>query len=180
MIFNNIGQLSSYLLSKNLAQRLKFKEVLHSHLNPVYQIDFVKGVNKDFSYLRINKVSSGLLQSSFLAKSQPIGAIDLVVNHKAKYVNIPYIMINDKKFGELHSELYGDPMNDQDSMIIRELVLAYAENYTRESNCDILKRYIHKNLGEYPNFKKYGFELTGNTDNSNPFFVEIAKQVNKN
>lgn len=171
MNFTNLSNLSKYLLNKTVEQTSFFH---HSK----YFVHWIENSSTQAN-LRIGKYEPGLFGTTLFANAKPVGGIDLIVNKKSNTVEILWWMVNDNNFVKLmESPMYGEPIDNSEADEIKSILFAYAEKYTKENSCKILKRDVHYNLREFnTDINKFGFVLTGKKADDNPAWLVTTKLV---
>jgi len=86
--FNTFQQIRGYLTKQFSAPFVLFSK---------YRVFYLAASTPTHRHLRIEELHDGLLGTSWLAKSHPIGSIDLEINKEKSLVEIHYWMINDNR-----------------------------------------------------------------------------------
>lgn len=143
-----------------------------------YKVFYLPASTPNHVRLRIEELSEGILGTSFMAKSRPIGSIDLEVDKQKSIVDITFWMIN-KRLNQSTNKLYDPPLPDDQAQAVKEILIEFAESIARENNINLLKRDVHQSLKEFnSDIKQFGFELNGEKADNNPYWLKSFKQLN--
>lgn len=171
MIFNEISQISKYLINS--------VKVDTYSLFGNYYVKWLPSTHNNHKFIRIEKIENGLFGTTINATYRSIGSIDIRCDTDNNLADITFWLVNDKNFVKfMNNEIYGKPLDDNDSNEIKKLLFDYAEKVAKENNCNILRRDVHNNMREYnESINNLGFKLTGKRSEDNPFWLITYKNI---
>ena len=146
---------------------------------PKYYVEWLRS-DDSHKYLRISRVTDGLLGTSLGARTQPIGSIDLDIDMKNQVVKIPFWLCNDSSLVKLCGRpMYGPPLDVETADTVKSILFDYAEKTGSKYNCEWLNRDVHHSLREYnDDISRFGFKLNGEKAVDHGAWVQTWKKIN--
>ena len=167
-------------LAKIPTNYMQLCSISNNIFNDIYCRYIVKDIsnNPNNIFLRIEKFNQdGMLGTNICATSSPVGSIDVKIDNKNKIVNIEWYFIRNKLFCETHNYMYGEPIDDNEEMIIKKILFETVDNIAILNDCKKIQLDTHQNLKFYNNdeLKVSGFNLTSQRANDNPYWIITEK-----
>lgn len=172
LYFNSLSNLRKYLKTNNTCYTC-------NNFYAIYSVFFVGNThNKNRKNLRIEKFqNNGIFGTTLFGTSTPIGSIDVEIN-KTNTSNINFYLVNDLRFANDRNSMYGDPMNNTDSEIIKQIIFEYVVDFSKINGKTIIRCDVHYNLKNYnADIKQFGFELTDERAKDNPYWFKTFKTI---
>ncbi len=171
--------MSYFYTFQQIRNYLTAQSPIPSGLFPKYKLFYLPTSTPTNRFLRIEELSDGLFGTCLMAKTRPIGSIDLEIDKEKSVVEIKWWMINDQSLNKRTNKLYDPPLSDEQAQEIKEMLIGFAESTAREHNIKMLKRDVHQSLREFNNdIKQFGFELNGEKADDHSAWLKTYKQLN--
>lgn len=152
-------------LRKIPANYVELYSMQRNNFNYIYGKYIVKDISKESNkiFLRIEKYNQdGLMGTNICATSLPIGSIDIIINDDEKNINIEWYLIKNKLFYEIHNNMYGEPISENEEKFIKKILFGIADDIAITNDCKKIRLDTHQTLKSYNNngLKEFGFNST--------------------
>lgn len=143
-----------------------------------YLLNNIPSIDKSNNFLRIEKRhNDGLFGTTIFGATRPVASIDIV--EKVNIVDIPYVSFNDIHFAVDRNYMYGEPVNNTEARILKDTLFNYATKIAISKGIKQIRCDVHNNLKKYEtDIKPYGFELTKERAEDNPYWFKTYKTIN--
>lgn len=137
---NNLISLNKFLLSNN-------NSYVSNYFFGKYVVDFIGDKNdQKTKFLRIKeKCNDGIFGTTLFGSVKPIGGIDLV-GLDTEVPSIPFYLINDKRFADSYNCMYGLPISDNDSKMIKNILFNFVIEECKKLKKNKIQFDVHNNL----------------------------------
>ena len=163
--FNSLIDMDRYLKTND-------QSYLSYPFNSSYKLYYLPTSFTNY-FLRIDQYETIYSEPKYIA------GFDLMIEKEKNHSTINYYLLNDKMCVDNLTKIYGEPIDEETSTMVHEMLLNHCDQITKMNELSIIRCDVHDNLKKYNKyFKSYGYQLTDEKCTDNPFWLKTFKNLN--